>query len=246
MKLYIRVPSFVLSMVCLTILGIVGVAPTTVSAQAKIPIHVAIGYAKGDDHFNIVVRDSAATKLELYVNDTHPTKATANKQNWATFIGVALSGTGKLSFTQVLQGNHGSYQRPINYTQRYTVANDKVSFSNFAVALSAATAPIPSPTPLAPSTSPTPSPVPVPTPVPVPLPSPAPISTPNPVPTPNPAPAGCTNGTYVNVSGNTVCSPETAATAPAGATAQCNDGTYSFSQHHSGTCSGHGGVEGWL
>jgi outer membrane murein-binding lipoprotein Lpp len=30
------------------------------------------------------------------------------------------------------------------------------------------------------------------------------------------------------------------------ATARCNDGTYSFSQHHSGTCSWHGGVAAWL
>lgn len=34
--------------------------------------------------------------------------------------------------------------------------------------------------------------------------------------------------------------------APAGATAQCKDGTYSMSQHHSGTCSHHGGVASWL
>ena len=34
--------------------------------------------------------------------------------------------------------------------------------------------------------------------------------------------------------------------APPGATAQCSDGTYSFSQHHSGTCSHHGGVAVWL
>jgi Protein of unknown function (DUF3761) len=33
---------------------------------------------------------------------------------------------------------------------------------------------------------------------------------------------------------------------PPGATAQCRDGTYSFSQHHSGTCSHHGGVAKWL
>jgi Protein of unknown function (DUF3761) len=30
---------------------------------------------------------------------------------------------------------------------------------------------------------------------------------------------------------------------PAGATARCADGTYSFSQHRSGTCSHHGGVQ---
>jgi hypothetical protein len=34
--------------------------------------------------------------------------------------------------------------------------------------------------------------------------------------------------------------------APPGATARCRDGTYSFSQHRSGTCSHHGGVAEWL
>ena len=33
---------------------------------------------------------------------------------------------------------------------------------------------------------------------------------------------------------------------PAGATAICNDGTYSFSAHRRGTCSHHGGVAQWL
>lgn len=33
---------------------------------------------------------------------------------------------------------------------------------------------------------------------------------------------------------------------PAGASAQCRDGTYSFSRSRSGTCSGHGGVSRWL
>jgi len=36
------------------------------------------------------------------------------------------------------------------------------------------------------------------------------------------------------------------ASPPVGATALCRDGTYSFSQHHSGTCSHHGGVAQWL
>ena len=34
--------------------------------------------------------------------------------------------------------------------------------------------------------------------------------------------------------------------APPGATARCRDGTYSFSRHHQGTCSHHGGVAVWL
>lgn len=33
---------------------------------------------------------------------------------------------------------------------------------------------------------------------------------------------------------------------PPGATAKCRDGTYSYSRHHSGTCSHHGGVAKWL
>lgn len=56
----------------------------------------------------------------------------------------------------------------------------------------------------------------------------------------------CPNGTYVNSAGNTVCSPYSSNSAPSGATAQCRDGTYSFSQSRSGTCSHHGGVASWL
>lgn len=61
-----------------------------------------------------------------------------------------------------------------------------------------------------------------------------------------PAAPSCTNGTYVNTAGATVCRPEAASSAPAGATAKCGDGTYSFSQSRRGTCSRHGGVAVWL
>jgi Protein of unknown function (DUF3761) len=58
----------------------------------------------------------------------------------------------------------------------------------------------------------------------------------------------CTNGTYVNSAGNTVCKPEPGNSSgpPAGATAECADGEYSFSESRSGTCSSHGGVARWL
>ena len=65
-------------------------------------------------------------------------------------------------------------------------------------------------------------------------------------PPPAPAQPSCTNGTYVNSAGNTVCRPEVQPSAPSGATAKCGDGTYSFSQSRSGTCSRHGGVAAWL
>jgi hypothetical protein len=58
--------------------------------------------------------------------------------------------------------------------------------------------------------------------------------------------AECRNGTYENSAGNVVCKPYESPTQPAGATAQCEDGTYSFSESRSGTCSHHGGVAVWL
>ena len=51
---------------------------------------------------------------------------------------------------------------------------------------------------------------------------------------------------YTNVDGNNVQAPTRYDSPPQGATAQCNDGTYSFSQHARGTCSHHGGVRKWL
>lgn len=53
-------------------------------------------------------------------------------------------------------------------------------------------------------------------------------------------------GYYTNVSGHQVHRPAHADSAPAGASARCSDGTYSFSEHRRGTCSHHGGVAGWL
>jgi hypothetical protein len=52
---------------------------------------------------------------------------------------------------------------------------------------------------------------------------------------------------YYNSDGVWVPSPSTdPGLTPAGPTAICNDGTYSYSLHASGTCSWHGGVQTWL
>ncbi|RYH64489.1 MAG: DUF3761 domain-containing protein [Alcaligenaceae bacterium] len=72
---------------------------------------------------------------------------------------------------------------------------------------------------------------------------------PAPAPAPKaqaPSTSSCPNGVYTNSAGNRVCSPYQSSGAPAGASAQCSDGTYSFSQSRRGTCSGHGGVASWL
>src|ERR1700674_118402 len=62
-----------------------------------------------------------------------------------------------------------------------------------------------------------------------------------------PGTVNCTNnGTYVNSKGQRVQRPENCSSPPQGATAQCRDGTYSFSRNRRGTCSHHGGVAKWF
>lgn len=51
---------------------------------------------------------------------------------------------------------------------------------------------------------------------------------------------------YTNSEGYRVQSPTRYSSVPAGATAVCRDGTYSFSKNRRGTCSHHGGVAYWL
>lgn len=81
-------------------------------------------------------------------------------------------------------------------------------------------------------------------------PAPAPKLSPSAAPAPKkPTTANnssCPAGSYRNSNGVCVQSPVQAPAPPAGATAKCKDGSYSFSQHRSGTCSGHGGVAQWL
>lgn len=56
------------------------------------------------------------------------------------------------------------------------------------------------------------------------------------------------NNYYTNVDGNQVHSPAYADTSceAVGASAECRDGTCSFSQNRRGTCSHHGGVARWI
>jgi predicted RNA-binding Zn-ribbon protein involved in translation (DUF1610 family) len=54
----------------------------------------------------------------------------------------------------------------------------------------------------------------------------------------------CNNDYYVNSSGHLVHSPS-CGKKNIKPTADCRDGSVSFSEHHSGTCSHHGGVAHW-
>jgi hypothetical protein len=62
-----------------------------------------------------------------------------------------------------------------------------------------------------------------------------------------PPPGGSPSDYYTNSRGRSVHRPMPSENGPpAGATAQCRDGSYSFSQSRRGTCSHHGGVSRWL
>lgn len=54
----------------------------------------------------------------------------------------------------------------------------------------------------------------------------------------------CNDRHYLNVDGNLVHSPS-CGQEPDHKTAECRDGSVSHSEHHSGTCSHHGGVAHW-
>lgn len=56
------------------------------------------------------------------------------------------------------------------------------------------------------------------------------------------------HGHYRNSKGEEVHAPAASKSGkvPDGASAQCRDGTYSFSRSRRGTCSHHGGVASWL
>jgi Protein of unknown function (DUF3761) len=54
----------------------------------------------------------------------------------------------------------------------------------------------------------------------------------------------CNDRHYVNVDSQVVHSPS-CGREDEKQTADCRDGSVSFSKHHSGTCSGHGGVARW-
>jgi hypothetical protein len=57
-----------------------------------------------------------------------------------------------------------------------------------------------------------------------------------------------THTCYTNRNGNEIHRPARPndGNPPVGATARCADGTYSYSQNRSGTCSHHGGVSSWI
>ncbi len=171
----------------------------------------------------VTVADSrAGSRLVLFVSGTEEGRATVTTRHRATFRDVELVGVGKLTFAEVHHRSSGShYLLRLRYARYFEEKEGAVRLSAW---------------PIEPvgvgSTEPTP---------------PQGESAPTPPISPGPSEPACRNGTYVNSEGHIVCKPVESPTGPPpGATARCRDGTYSFSEHRSGTCSSHGGVAEWL
>jgi hypothetical protein len=98
-------------------------------AQSQVSIGIAAGYPKGNNNFDVVVKDKPGTNLVMYVNDKNPNKATVNKDDWATFRKVSFIDSGKVSFTKSIKnGFFSSREIPINYSEFYRVTNGNLYF----------------------------------------------------------------------------------------------------------------------
>jgi hypothetical protein len=58
------------------------------------------GYNKSGSSFDVVVKYEPNKKLQLYVNDKKSVEATVQRDSWATFHKVTLTGTGTVSFSE--------------------------------------------------------------------------------------------------------------------------------------------------
>ena len=176
-----------------------------------------------------------------------PTSSGDPRRNWFLRHKITTAATSVLLLLFIVGIAKGAPPAPVDIVSpaaaTSTATHPATTTSDAPATTSPTTTDAPAPTTSNPTT--TVAPVPAPT---TPAPAtvrvvPAPLA-PAPVPAPAPAPSGgsCGMDSYVNSSGNCVHDPVAAPSPPPGATAMCNDGTYSFSQHHSGTCSGHKGV----
>jgi Protein of unknown function (DUF3761) len=174
---------------------------------------------------------------------THPTRRVgANWAIWAVALFVAISILGGLTNQPSASGGTG--------TAAPSVADSPTSGqSTSGIASSPSAHPVP-PAVASPSASPSTTALAPPTPARTVAPPPATTQPPRPPATTQPPRPPAT--TQPPRPPATTQAPVEAPPAPlpsgppAGATALCNDGTYSFSQHHQGTCSHHGGVAQWL
>ena len=108
-------------------------ASMTALASTPAVSNVNKAYYKSNGTYNIVVKAASGLKLGLYVNDKNRTAVKANAKDWATFKGVHLVDSGKLSFTRFTSGSSGKqFEKPINFVRYFTVTNNAVTFSRSA------------------------------------------------------------------------------------------------------------------
>ena len=114
--------------VSLLILGVLLVfsLSSNVFASNDDAFYINKAYFKGDGEYDIVVYSSNKDTLKIYINDDKSVKAKVNKEGWATFKKVKLSGQSKLSFAKKV--GFSKYY-PVNYVNYISVDNEKVKLT---------------------------------------------------------------------------------------------------------------------
>jgi hypothetical protein len=111
----------------LLLLGSVLFLPLDAHAANSGSFYVNNAYFKGNGTYDVVVHDPSRDTLQIYVNGRKSVKAKVNKQGWATFQKVKLSGQSKLSFTKRVKLFKYA---PLKYTKYVRVDAAKVTLSN--------------------------------------------------------------------------------------------------------------------
>lgn len=91
------------------------------------------GYNKGGSSYDVVVKYSSKKKLQMFVNGQKSAQATVQRDSWATFKKVQLSGKGNVSFAET-----STKSQALNYKSYFEVTGNKVRFYDSDVSLAQA------------------------------------------------------------------------------------------------------------
>ncbi len=113
--------SALFSLVALCLIALIGSISALAANTSDFSVNNA--YFKGGGKYDIVVHDSNKETLQLYINDKDPVKAKVNKDGWATFKKVKLTGQSKLSFAKKV--GFMKYT-PIDYVKYISVDGEQI------------------------------------------------------------------------------------------------------------------------
>ena len=95
-------------------------------AQSNLAPNISAGYYKGNNQYDLVVKDSPNIKVRLYTDGKKSGETKVNKLGWATFKKVTFVNSGKLTFSQTSKSN--SNFQSVAYTKYFLASNNALFF----------------------------------------------------------------------------------------------------------------------